>query len=317
MVSRPGAGGIGGGGVERLSFLTARSKHPGAIETHGHLLHFNNGFPSSPPPFSPPPPPRYHHPELRTWNTGERATLPAHSRFTVSFMERNGGRSNQGLTISSMDECIIRPNLPLPLPNAATCRRGRRFTLPGKIVWREKGRWMHLKKGERNTLKFSGNFGLYLELYIWGNGYKGGEVKMGWISERDTESLKFWSLEKYIKGEGSWWKRYEYDKRGNFDFWLEEISYSINGRIGIDSFTRFKLLYYIYRVSKSVYLSFFRKTRLKTIVNDVWNKVKNSRNGITLCNLTFNQRYNRRSCDKFVGLQSNLVTTSIWNISRA
>lgn len=121
-------------GVERLSFLTARSKHPGAIETHGHLLHFNNGFPSSPPPFSPPPPPRYHHPELRTWNTGERATLPAHSRFTVSFMERNGGRSNQGLTISSMDECIIRPNLPLPLPNAATCRRGRRFTLPGKIV---------------------------------------------------------------------------------------------------------------------------------------------------------------------------------------
>jgi len=33
----------------RLHFRRAQWKQPGAIETHGHLLHFNNGFPS---PFS-------------------------------------------------------------------------------------------------------------------------------------------------------------------------------------------------------------------------------------------------------------------------
>lgn len=95
-------GGVGLGGVPGRSkgaplFRTARWKHPGAIETHGHLLHFNNGFPSpnsaARPPRSPQPPasPTHRLPTLLSayvQHGGERergspdGCSTAHSRFT-------------------------------------------------------------------------------------------------------------------------------------------------------------------------------------------------------------------------------------------
>lgn len=94
----------------------------------------------------------------------------------------------------------------------------------------------------------------------------------------DSENLKRYARGKWI------WK-----KLRNFDFWFEETrsNYLINNQIEIDSCT-IEII-----VSLSNSLSSFFRNAFKTIVNDVRNKVKNSRNGITLCNLTFNQRYNR------------------------
>lgn len=108
MVSRPGAGvegRKGGGGGRRLSFLRHARSTQGQLKlTAIYCISIMVSHPLPPPP----PPPL---PKPRTWNTGESdvgCSAPAHSRFTVSFMEHNGGRSNQRLTISSMDECIIR-----------------------------------------------------------------------------------------------------------------------------------------------------------------------------------------------------------------
>lgn len=72
----------------------------------------------------------------RTCNN-TRGCCTAHSRFTVSFMEHTGcegeRRSNQWLTISSTNDCIIRCSL---VP--ATCQQRAAetydFMLPGKVV---------------------------------------------------------------------------------------------------------------------------------------------------------------------------------------
>lgn len=99
----------------RCLFRRAQWKHPGAIETHGHLLHFNNGFPSLslslslsfsfyPPapltasprilPLFPSPSASRPFRPLSAYVQHER-TRALHSRFTTSFMVHTVYESTQ------------------------------------------------------------------------------------------------------------------------------------------------------------------------------------------------------------------------------
>lgn len=115
-------------GAKGVPLFPTAWKHPGAIETHGHLLHFNNGFPSSGPALCPPPSSQtpFHgrlHP-LRSAYVQHGCPTLLHGSQSI-YRELYGThrtvvrRSNQRLTIPRVWTTVL---FAAAGPNTATCR---------------------------------------------------------------------------------------------------------------------------------------------------------------------------------------------------